>query len=353
MPKRSIQCLAVASALLFAATTAQAGDDRTGATSAHGTASTNYATTGTKGDLSLSQLAAMPKTVEPFQVPLKTFGARFLKGKTRIYVPSYALMIVRSGTATAYAGGFGSTQNSRRSSIKTGLVGVSEDLATQLAGEAYADLIKRLKDAGYEVITADGLPPDAPAPLATPVKGTTGQPVYAPPGAPIRPGAPGLATFASNIYAFGKMAETQDATILQPGLAIDYEWLESSGSHAYSATAEVGARLRFHAVGASGANIITKSGPPYRGGWPGSFLVQNGAGTDEPFGVMYEVDDRSDSRILSNAMALAGFGSMYRQSKVYAVEVDPDRYAALVRAAFQGMNASIVESMKAVADKEK
>ena len=35
------------------------------------------------------------------------------------------------------------------------------------------------------------------------------------------------------------------------------------------------------------------------------------------------------------------------------VEVDPDRYAALVRAAFQGMNASIVESMKAVADKEK
>jgi hypothetical protein len=348
---RTISRLAAAGALLMTAGLAQAAEDRTGSTSTHGTASTNYANSRTDGQMSLSDLAAMPKTVEPFPVPLKTFQTRFLKGKTRVYLPSYALTLVRSGKATAYAGGFGSTVNGRRSSITTGLVGVSDELATQLAGEAYADMVKRLKEAGYEVITAEGLPPDSPAPLGAQIKGITGQPVYSPPGAPLRPGAPLLPAFSSNIYAYGKFVEATDAIVLQPGLGIDYEWLESSGNHNYSSSATVGARLRFHAVGNSGANIIAKSAPPYRGGWPGSFLVQNGAGTDEPFAIMYEIDDRSDSRLVSNAMALAGFGSMYRQSKVYAVEVDPDRYAALVRAAFQGMNASIIEQMKAAAAK--
>jgi hypothetical protein len=40
---------------------------------------------------------------------------------------------------------------------------------------------------------------------------------------------------------------------------------------------------------------------------------------------------------------------MYRQKKIYAVEVVPDRYAALARAAYQGLNAAIVEAMKKAA----
>jgi hypothetical protein len=61
---------------------------------------------------------------------------------------------------------------------------------------------------------------------------------------------------------------------------------------------------------------------------------------------MYEVDDRSDSVAISNALATAGLGSLYRQSQVYAIEVAPERYTALVRAAFQGLNMSIVAELR-------
>jgi hypothetical protein len=342
------------SVLTGLAATALAGaahaEDRRGSTSAGGTASTNYATSGVKGDLSLSQLAALPKTVPPLAIQLKPTNTKYVKGKTQVAVATYGLYLVRSGSATAFAGGFGSESNARRTSIKTGLVGVSEPLANQLVEEAYVDLGKRLAQAGFEVAPNDAVQAalSGIGTVASGAKGINGQPIYGPAAAPVRAGT----TFTGALSGLGNQGALTracdalgGAIILSPSLGVDYEWLESSGNHAYSASASVGARLRFHALQNSGATFVQTPPPPYRGAWPGNFLMPQPSGTDEPFAIMFEVDDRSDNALVSSAMALAGFGSIYRQSKVYAVQADPDRYAALVRAAYQGLNASLVDEL--------
>jgi hypothetical protein len=321
---------------------------RIGGTGASGAVGESYAATrNLGGGLSLAAISMLPHRVEPFPVQLKAANARFFKGKTRIVIPSYALMVNRSGRVTAFAGGRGSESNMRRTSLSTALVGVPDDLAAKLADEAYKDLVKRLTDAGYEVLPQETVAASAIGQIRTlgPVAKTTynGQQAYGPPGLPLKPGAPFL---FSNMNDYAKGAEDLGAIVLLPALGVDYERLETSGAHAYSSSASVNARLRFHAVQASGATFMVTPDKPYRGGWAGTFLMPQGAGTDEAFGIMYEVDDRSDSKALSNAFALAGFGSMYRQSKVYAVEVDPGRFTAMTRAAYEGLNAAIVTEMK-------
>ena len=39
-------------------------------------------------------------------------------------------------------------------------------------------------------------------------------------------------------------------------------------------------------------------------------------------------------------------GSMYRQSKYYGVEISPERYRALARAAYEGLNTAIVAEIQ-------
>ena len=112
-----------------------------------------------------------------------------------------------------------------------------------------------------------------------------------------------------------------------------------------SASASINADVRFHLLGGSGALVTVTPPPPYRGGWGASYLMPNNYGSAEPFAIMYEIDDKSDSKGIHNALALAGIGDIYRQSKYYAVEADPGRYAALVRAAYRGINAAIVAEM--------
>lgn len=322
-------------------------EDRSGATSVGGFAGRNYATSGAKGALSLADLAAMPKSVAPFPVKLNAVNTKFMKGKTRIAVAAYGLYVVRSGSATAHAGGFGSKSASRRTSLSTALVGVSDDLASQIAEESYADLLKRLTDAGFEVAPNDAVQA-AIHEIGLANKGAAGQNLYSPRAAPARAGmlfTPALSGLG-NQAAYTRACDALDAIFLFPTLGIDYERLLSSGNHMYGANAEVGANLRFHAMEGSGAIFMQKPPPPYRGAWPGNFMMPQGSGTDEPFAIMYQVDDRSDSALVSSAMALAGLGSLYRQNKIYAVQADPDRYAALARAAFQGFNTALVSELQ-------
>jgi len=334
-----IVLMAAAMAALATAAAAQRGG-----TSVSGTASNNYATSGMKGDLTMQELRALPREVAPFPVALKATSPKFLGGK-RVYVPSYALMITRAGGATAYSGGGLTSDAARRSSIETSLTGVPDALGSQLATEAYADLKAKLSAAGYELV---GPLQNAPAPLGPVAKSSTGQAVYAPAGAPLVPGLPWVNI---NVGAFNPVVgrnnpNGDDIIVLLPGMGIDYQRLASSGSHAYGTSADVGTRLRFHVMGLSGANTVQHSGPPYNATWASSFLVEQGAGTDEPFALLVQTGDRSDNRALSNGLAMAGFGSIYRQNQIYEAQAEPGRFAALTRAAFQAMNTSIVEQLK-------
>ena len=345
---------AVAMAAVLVAGPSLAKPDDNSSESATATSSTNYANSSTSGGITMEQLRALPREVSAFTVPLKAQTVRFFAGKRRVYVPSFSLMITQSGAARAYAGGSGSSDNARASEIQTTLTGITDDLGVSLAGEAYADLISRLKEAGYEVVTAP--PAGSPAPIGTTAKSFSGQPLYGPSAAPLTPGMPWLKAGVTTGTTFNSLVgrgnpDGEDLIVLMPGMGIDYESLQSSGNHIYGATAQVGTRLRFHIMGFSGAWFALHSPQPYNAAWNGYFYVENGAGTDEPFAVLAQTGDKSDSRALHTGLALLGMSSRFKEKKIYEAQAEPGRFAALTRAAFQGLNASLVDQIKQAAAK--
>lgn len=326
---------------------------RTGSTSVSGSAGRSYAGASESGVVSMASLSLLPRVVAPMGFTLKGWNAKFLTGRPRIAVPTYTLALVRSGKASAFGGGAGSEMAGRRASLTTALVGVSDEMAAKLVEEANKDLAERLAAAGFDVVPQAEVRAHADMArlqsLGPSARGANGMSLYAPGAAPLFAGGP----FASNPMAMAKtsmvfndLSAELDAVILNPALAIDYQQLESTGRRTYVGSAHVGAKVRFSVLQGSGMTFLYGKRRGLGGGMPGSLTLAQPHGSEEPFGLMYEVDDRSDSVALHNAFASAGLGSLYRQSKVYAVEVHPDRYAALVRAAYQGLNAAIVEEVR-------
>jgi hypothetical protein len=327
---------------------------RTGGTGVSTAVGRSYAAYDTTGVASLAQIAFLPKTVAPIPVQLKGWNAKFLKARPRIAVPSYALGFVRGAHARASAAGAGSEIVPRATSITTKLVGVSDELAARLADEAYADLIKRLGAAGFEVVAAaeTQAAPHLQGLKRTPVGGGKGGDgggvkgfvTYSPSAAPLIRGQAldqGMSTPGVTL-ALGHVSKELDAVLITPQLLIDHLRIESTGRRMYVGNASVDAELRFRINGVSRVDFCY--GNEKGGTMPGAFQVQP-TGSDEPFGVMYEMQDRSDSVPLHNALVEAGFGSLYRQSLVYGVEVVPERFAALTRAAYQGFNQALVDEI--------
>lgn len=326
---------------------------RTGSTGVSGSAGRSYAGSSETGVQSMASLSLLPRQVAPLPLKLKGWNGKFLAGRPRIAVPSYTLALVRSGKASAFGGGAGSEMAGRRATLTTALVGVDDALALKLAEEANRDLIERLTAAGFDVVPQDQVRAHADfarlKPLGRSARGQNGLSLYAPAAAPLVTGGPLGANpmaMAGASMALNDLSAELDAVILNPALAVDYQELESSGRRTFVGSAHVGARVRFAVLPGSGVSFLYGKRRGLGGGMPGSLALQGPHASDEPFGLMYEVDDRSDSPALHNAFALAGLGSVYRQSKAYAVEVHPDRYAALVRAAYQGLNAAIVEEVR-------
>lgn len=333
---------------------APAPSNRTGVTSVNGAVGRSYAGASEGGFASLAQIGMLPRTVMPIALDLKVQNPKVARGRPRIIVPTYALALVRAGSVSAFAGGAGSEMAGRRTSIKTALVGVSDQLAADLAEEAWQDLVKKLTAAGFDVVPRGEVEASAELPrlavVGTQARGMNGWSVYGPRSAPLRTGHPyssAVLAGSKSAIVYSDISAELDALILTPQMAIDYQWLETTGRRTYVGSAQVDAKVWFSVLGGSGANYLYGTRKGLGSGPWGLITLPNHHGSTEPFGIMYEIDDRSDSVSISNAFAQAGLGSMYRQSLYYAVEVDPRRYAALVRAAFQGLNTEIVAELKA------
>lgn len=333
---------------------APAPSTKTGVTSVTGAVGRSYAGSDEDGFASLAQISMLPKVVPAIGLQLKPWNPKVSAKRPRVLVPTYALALVRTGKISAFAGGAGSEMAPRRTSLTTALVGVSDELAEQLAQEAYDDLIKRLKAAGFDVVTPEEIAATPEAGklevVGTRTRGINGMSVYGPRTAPLRAGHPYTAAVLSSsksAIVFTDMSIELDALVLTPQMALDYQQLETTGRRTYVGSAQVGARVWFDVLNGSGALFLHGGTRKGLGSGPyGGFLMKGNHGSAEPFGVMYEVEDRSDDPAIHNAFAQAGLGSLYRQSKVYAIEVAPERYAALARAAFQGLNTSIVAELK-------
>jgi len=326
---------------------------RTGVTGVTGAVGRSYVGSQEQGFANLGQIGMLPRVVPAMALRLKPWNPKVSAKRPRILVPTYALALVRTGKVSAFGGGAGSQMAGRRTSITTALVGVDDLLPEQLAEEAYQDLVSRLKAAGFDVVSPEEI---AASPeierlqlVGQGTKGVSGMSVYGPRSAPLRTGHPYTsATLSSSRSAivFSDMSAELDALVLTPQLALDYQLLEGTGQRTYVGSAQVEAKVWFNVLSGSGAHFVYGQRKGLGSGPYGGFLMDGHHGSAEPFGIMYEVDDRSDSVALSNAFATAGLGSLYRQSQIYAVEVSPERYAALVRAAFQGLNMSIVAELK-------
>lgn len=341
-----------AAAILAPAAPSSAPGMRSGFLSVEQATGRSYAGAQTKGVVNMTSLKVLPKVVSPLNVELRATGPRQLAAKPRIVVPTYALAIVNQGEVRASGAGAGTEIVPRASKISTVLIGVTDEMAAQLAEEAQADLIRRLREAGFDVVSQDQLKASSDyarlRQVGAKAPGQNGWAVYGPASAPLYSGhaltnaplsGPGTA------IALTDLSFDLNAVVLQPYLAIDYNRMEGTGNRTYSGTAIVSAEVRFR-IAAAGANFL--QGPSRgRGSGPGGTLqLPQPTGTDELFGLMFEIDNRSDDPAISNAFASLGLGSIYRQSVYYGVEVAPERYAALVRAAYQGLNAAIVSEVQ-------
>lgn len=296
--------------------------------------------------MTLAQLSFLPKTVPPLEPAYKAIQPGYLAKRPRIAIPQYAIAFVTGYQSAGTALGAGSEIAPRSTKVTTTLIGVPDSLKQQLVEEAYADLMARLKAAGVDVVPAAEM-------QAAPHMQKIGRPqhphgqdvarmwtVWNAEEAPLVAGFStdaGLATSGS-LLQLGQVSKELDAVLVMPVLSIDYLDIVNSGRSNYGGQATVQADLNFH-LSPSYVNIVW--GNDRGGSMPAALNFQRKA-SPELFGILYRTDDRSDSVALHNAFAEAGFGSVYRQSLVYGAEVVPERYAALTRAAFQGVNQALV-----------
>jgi len=343
-----------------AAPARDASSGRTGSTSVSGAVGRSYVGAETGGQVSLAQLDMMPPHAPPLPVALQGHSTRFLANRPKIAVPGYTIAFVHGATASAFGGGAGLDTNQRRTQIATRLVGLTDEVAQEIADEAYADLVRQLEGAGFQVVDpAAQLASEQMQGLArysAPVGGqgiidsraTKAWVVYGPRALPPIKGhafETGMGAVAASgaLMRFGRASRDLDAIIISPRLLIDYIDMESSGRRTYSGSASVDAELRFGINPTSRVDFVW--GNNSGGAMPGWFTTK-GAFTPQPFGILAQTADRSDSIATHNALVSVGFGSIYRQSLVYDAEVSPKRYAALSRAAIQGFNAALVAEIR-------
>lgn len=343
-----------------AAPAKDASSGRTGSTSVSGAVGRSYANAQASGQVSLAQLDMLPDTAPPWPVALQGQATRYLANRPRIVVPGYTLAFVHGATASAFGGGAGLDTNRRRTQIATRLVGLTDEMAQEIADHAYADLVRQLEAAGFEVLDpAAQLASEQMQGLArysAPFGGqgvidsraTKAWVVYGPKALPPIKGhafETGMGAVAASgaLLRFGRASRDLDAIIISPRLLIDYIDMESSGQRVYSGSASVDAELRLGINPTSRVDFVW--GNSNGGAMPGWFTTK-GAYTPQPFGILTQTADRSDSIATHNALVSIGFGSNYRQSLVYDAEVSPKRYAALSRAAIQGFNAALVAEIR-------
>ncbi len=311
----------------------------------------SYAGVDEKEPASLSQIAMLPKAVPAMALELKASSAKYLRNRPKIAIAGYSFAVVRGVEVSASASGSGTEIAPRRTTLSARLEGVSDQLAASLAQEAYEDLRAKLEAAGYQLATPQEF---AAAPHMQslgrydgPVS-SGGVTVYAPQGAALIKGHAfetgfGAIAAAGALLNMGQASKELDAVILAPKLMLGTVNAGGSGNHTYAGGASVGARVRFTISPLSRVDFVWGND---RGGAMSGLMTAKGAATDERFGVLIKTADRSDDPAVTNAFANAGMGSIYRQNLSYALTANPDRFAALCRAAFQGFNSALVAEIQ-------
>ncbi len=175
------------------------------------------------------------------------------KKKSRAVIAGYQVSFVTHNKASAYAGGGGGA----RSTMETYLGNVDQALMQQIADESYATFANKLAEAGIEVVPMEKVlasanfqalettPTSAASPYKVKFQGAdmvvvpaTGLPLWF-------NQYDGLNAAGNkgkkNIKAMTALAKEFDAAVLQPSMAVDFSYLDTSGGQlARKANVEAG-----------------------------------------------------------------------------------------------------------------
>lgn len=249
------------------------------------------------------------------------------KKKSRAVIAGYQVSFVTHNKASAYAGGGGGA----RSTMETFLGNVDYALMQEITDAAYATYVKKLQEAGIEVVPLEKVQASAnfqalettPGSAGTPYKvnfqgadlvvvPATGLPLWFNP-------YDGLNAAGNkgkkNLKAMAALAKEFDAAVLQPSMSVDFSYLDTSGGMlARKANVEAG-----NAMYMTPATVFwgTTDGGLSFAKFPG------GLWSTEPTGKFVKAD--SDS----NLALVKGLGYMgidigaVRTKKAIVLEADP------------------------------
>lgn len=257
------------------------------------------------------------------------------KKKSKAVIAGYQVGFVTHNKASAYAGG----GSGARASMETYLGNIDYTLMQQIADAAYATYVKKLQEAGIEVIDAEKVkasasfqalettPGDAAAPYKVNFQGAD---MIVVPAA----GFPlwfnqydGLNAAGNkgkkNLKHMAALAKEFDAAVLQPSMVVDFSWLDTSGGQ-LARKANVEAGTAPYMVAAATVFWGTTDGGLAYAKFPG------GLWSTTPLGKFTEAS--SDN----NIALVKGLGSMgldigaVRSKKAIVMEADPAVYKGAV-----------------------
>lgn len=257
------------------------------------------------------------------------------KKRSKAVIAGYQVAFVTHNKASAYAGG----GSGARASLETFLGNVDYALMQQIADEAYATYVKKLQEAGIEVIEADKVkasanfqalettPGSADAPYKVNYQGADMVVVSA-------TGFPLWFNQYDGLGAWGKMSKKNlkhmaalakefDAAVLQPSLAVDFSWIDTAGGQlARKASASAG-NMPYMVQAATVFWGTTDGGLAYAK-FPG------GLWSTTPTGQFQEADNENNTALVK------GLGSMgidigpVRSKKAIVLEADPAAFKGAV-----------------------
>jgi len=338
---------------------ARQADGQGGGQSVDAAAGRSYAGSAMQSGMTLEQISALPADIPPLAVQLKADNPGALAARPRIAIPSYGIAFIQAGDIKGYAAGRGSSIAQRSVRIKVALAGLDDADYRMLADEAYADLLRRLQAAGIDAVGHARMVGAAGYDQVARVSGNrvsdeghiTGRAeqkwtVYGADDAPLVKGMAmetGFAAVAGSqaVLKLVDVGVDLDAVVVQPLLVVDFAHMESSGSSMFTSRANASAGLGFtlHSHSRVDVNYAQRKG---LGNIWGPLSLEQGVYSDEPFAVLRKVSANDADQSFYQAAMAAGWGSMFKQSEVYAAEVAKARYMGLVRAAYAGFNSAIV-----------
>jgi hypothetical protein len=207
--------------------------------------------------LALLWLASVPLVSHAVSVseasnvkPGKIIDVSTMKGifpkKTRVAVAGYQVAFVTRNKATAHAANLLGGGSGAKASLETFLGNVDYALMQSIADEAYAGFLKRMEEAGLEVVPLEQIKAakafaqletrPASAEQAYTVQFQGAHYILVPGGGlPLwfnhYDGLAGGKGSKGNMKVMAELAKELDAAVLQPSIAVDFSYLEKSGGN--------------------------------------------------------------------------------------------------------------------------